>query len=232
MKKRYVAALAAPVLLLAAAAAADNFQVRDGSGAMQTMASKLFGGVHYPIQILAGLFGSTPTPVAVDGGGNLGVNVQSAALPAGAATATNQIAVQAAPGAAATIAMAVQGTTGMTPVSTAGATPAFTTSGVTPVTGSLSATGQSSAYPQTAGRPTNIAFTGTGVFAIQLERKFSGDATWYPISSTAAQQFAWSTTGAGMVTVSATYTETENGVTLRWDVTACTSCSLTYRISQ
>lgn len=235
MRNRFRATvLAAAVLLVGLPALADNYVVRDGTGALITRASKLISGVHYDINLLFGLNGGNPVPVAVDTSGNVGVNVQSSALPAGAATATNQAAVQAAPGSNATSATAVQGVSGMTPVATSGVTPAWTASGVTPVIASgVSTTGGSSAFTPVYGRPVNLAFNITGAATLQLERKFSGDSTWYPIGGVAGQKYVWTTTGTGTVTLSDnTYIETESGVTLRWDITSCSGCAVSYRISE
>lgn len=226
-----VAALAAG-LLVAVAAAADNYQFRDGQEQLGYLASKVLNGVNYPIHLLYGLYnGSSAVPVAVDASGNVGVNVQSAILPSGASTAANQTATQAAPGTSSSSATGVQGVVGGLPVFIA---PAYAASGVLPVTGSLSATGQSSAFAPTYGRPFNMAFSGTGTFELRLERQFSGDATWYPVEAggVGSPRYDWSTNGSTTVTISDSYSEAESGVTFRWDVVSCSGCSLTYRLSQ
>lgn len=226
-------ALAAAVLLVGLPALADDYAVRDGTGALIKRASKLIGGVHYDINLLFGLNGGNPVPVNVDGSGNVGVNVQSSTLPTGAASSAAQVAVQSSPGSSAATALGVQGVTSGLPVTTAGATPAWSASGVTPVTGSLSATGQSAAFTPVYGRPTNLALSVTGAAAVQLERKFTGDTNWYPINGAAGQRYAWTTTGTAAVVVSDnTFVETESGVTLRWNVTSCSTCTVAYRISQ
>ena len=121
-----VAVLAAAFALLCVRPAlADNYPVRDGSGAMQTFCSKLVSGLQFPCHLLYGLFGTTPTPVAVDGSGNVGVNVQSSALPAGAATNATVAETHATPGSDAAKAGAVQGVTGGKPVGMAAQIGAF-----------------------------------------------------------------------------------------------------------
>ena len=87
------AVLAAAVALLACvlpAHAADNYPIRDGTGASQTFCSKQVGGVQHPCHLLEGLNGNVPKAVTVDGSGSLSVNVGSSVLPAGASTAANQ----------------------------------------------------------------------------------------------------------------------------------------------
>lgn len=111
-------AMAAVLSLSCQPAFADNYTVRDGQGALQTFGSKVLGVVQYPIHLLYGLFGSTPTPVNVDGSGNVGVNVQSAPLPTGASTAANQTTGNASLGSldSKTPALGQNTKTGSTPV--------------------------------------------------------------------------------------------------------------------
>lgn len=111
----------------AAAALADNYSVKDASGTVQTFGSKLINGVQYQAHMLYVLFGGSPVPVNGDASGNLGVNVQSSALPAGAATAANQTATQANAGSDASKAISVQGITGGTPLPTKSYQPTTTT---------------------------------------------------------------------------------------------------------
>lgn len=104
-------------------------------------------------------------------------------------------------------------------------------SGVTPVSATATAVGTSASLTPLAGRPFNIAFSGTGTFSIQLERQLGG--VWFPLSSGAGtQRFAWSTAGTQTVAASEAVTETEAGVAYRWRITACTACSITYRLEQ
>lgn len=99
-------AVAALALLCAAPAHADNYVVRDGVGALQTFASRLIAGVHYPIHLLAGMFAGSPTPISVDGSGNVNVNVVSGgggSVPTGSAGSPNSAV------------LTVQGIAGATP---------------------------------------------------------------------------------------------------------------------
>ncbi len=73
-------------------ARADNYQVRDGAGVAQSFCSRTWGALHYPCHLMFGLFGSTPTPVAVDADGNFKVSIQNATLPSNASTASAQAA--------------------------------------------------------------------------------------------------------------------------------------------
>lgn len=66
--------------------------MRDGAGVSQSFCSRTWGALHYPCHLMFGLFGSTPTPVAVDADGNFKVNVQNATLPSNASTLTAQSA--------------------------------------------------------------------------------------------------------------------------------------------
>lgn len=74
---RHAAFAAAILLACAAPARADNYTVVDGNGAKQSFGAKLISGVLYPIHMLYGLFNGSPVPVAVDAGGNVGVNCLS-----------------------------------------------------------------------------------------------------------------------------------------------------------
>lgn len=118
MRKRFLVAAGAVCGLLLVTTAAADYSVRDGNGALLTKAAKVLNGVQHDITLLFGLNNGQPVPVNVDGSGNVGVNVQNAQLPTGAANAANQTAVQAAPGSSSTTAVAVQGVTGMKPVVT------------------------------------------------------------------------------------------------------------------
>lgn len=73
MKLR-LSALAACVLLAASPAHADNYPFKDGRGVLQQFASKLAGTIHHQMIVVEGLFAGAPKPIAVDTGGNVGVN--------------------------------------------------------------------------------------------------------------------------------------------------------------
>jgi hypothetical protein len=70
-----VLAAAASFMLCAAPAHADNYPVKDGSGALQTFASKVAGFIHHPLHVMEGLFGGAPTPVNMTNAGALDVTV-------------------------------------------------------------------------------------------------------------------------------------------------------------
>ncbi|MDB5448754.1 MAG: hypothetical protein JWQ97_4071 [Phenylobacterium sp.] len=70
--------LAVAALLLCGPPAHADMVVRAGDGTVQTVCAKSQSApVQIPCHILYGFFGGVPTGVAVDGSGNLGVNVQS-----------------------------------------------------------------------------------------------------------------------------------------------------------
>jgi hypothetical protein len=89
----------AALMLCGLPAHADNYVIRDGTGAQQTFCSKVYSDVQIPCHLLYGLFGGAPVPVAVDGSGNLGVNVEASVSLVGAdgttpSTLTNSAPVQ------------------------------------------------------------------------------------------------------------------------------------------
>jgi hypothetical protein len=101
-------------------------------------------------------------------------------------------------------------------------TPAFTASGLTPVTGVISAGAQSGVFTPANGRDFNLTLvaTGSGTNAAQIERRFPGDSTWYVLitdtmRSNLAPSFSWQ--------------EAETGVSYRVNVT---SGQFLVRISQ
>jgi len=74
----------------ASAASADNYPIKDATGATHSFCSRLVGGLQYPCHLLFGLNGSSPTPVRTDSFGNVGVNVNTVPLPPGASTEAKQ----------------------------------------------------------------------------------------------------------------------------------------------
>ena len=99
-------------------------------------------------------------------------------------------------------------------------------SDVEPVSVALSAVGASPAFAPILGRPFNVthkpstgpAFAG----AYQLEKKFAGDDNWY---------VALGYADLPSLPESFALTETEAGVTYRWNCTARTAGSVAVRIS-
>jgi|GEM_PF-4502031 len=86
----FAAAIAAIALATASGAQADNYILKDSTGTNVTFASKVINGITYPWHLMCVFFGGSCVAVNGDSSGNIGVNVQSSALPAGAATATGQ----------------------------------------------------------------------------------------------------------------------------------------------
>lgn len=103
---------------------------------------------------------------------------------------------------------------------------AYAASGVTPVTGSFTATGQSGNFPPKAGRPFNVSVRGTFVGTVQLERSFDG-TNWFVASRDSA-----GTAAAWTAPMSVVVEEPEAGVLYRLNCTAYTSGTITYRMSQ
>ncbi|HEX7856029.1 MAG TPA: hypothetical protein VF503_20290 [Sphingobium sp.] len=97
-------------------------------------------------------------------------------------------------------------------------------SGLSTTKTTLSAVGLTPAFTPIAGRPFNVAhkpaidFSGT----YQLEKKFVGDATWYVAMGYADLQ---------SLPESFPLTETEVGVSYRWNLTAYTAGNLVTRFS-
>ncbi|WP_454760575.1 hypothetical protein [Caulobacter segnis] len=100
------------------------------------------------------------------------------------------------------------------------------------VTGTFTATGQSSAFTPTVGsRSTinafNISASGTFVATVQLERSFDNGDNWFVCSSDAS-----GTTASWTAPFSVVGEEPTPGVVYRLNCTAFTSGTVTYRISQ
>ncbi len=94
MKLAGAACAAAIALGCASAASAQSagaLVVKDANGVARSLGAWVdsLGFLHYR-NLLEGLYGSTPQPVAVDGAGALSVNVMSSSLPTGAATSGAQ----------------------------------------------------------------------------------------------------------------------------------------------
>ena len=106
-------------------------------------------------------------------------------------------------------------------------------SGIPPVTGTLTGTGTSASLPPLAGRPISGSISITGTATVQVEAEAMGDSTFYPISNELGQQkLTWQTNGTATVTATFTYTEPRAGTVQRWHVTACSGCTVTYRLEQ
>ena len=121
------AVLAALALACALPASAQNYVVRDGNGAFQTMASKTLGGIQYPIDVMAGLYGGNPTSLSADAFGNLNINVVS--LPA-SSTVIGKFGIdQSTPGTTNGVQLAASIPTGTNNIGTVGVAQGSTTSG-------------------------------------------------------------------------------------------------------
>ena len=97
-------------------------------------------------------------------------------------------------------------------------------SGLTPVVGSFSATGNSASFAPLSGRPFNISLWGTFAASCALQRSFDG-STWLPITASGAPVMNF----AGPV--SEQWGESEVGVQYRLACTV-TSGAVNFRISQ
>ncbi|ABS68883.1 hypothetical protein Xaut_3655 [Xanthobacter versatilis] len=98
-------------------------------------------------------------------------------------------------------------------------------SGVTPVTGSLSATGYSAPFTPIPGRPFNFTATGTFVGTLVLERSFDGGVTMVALTALGSPLYTF--TGP----FSESYTEDESGVQYFIHCTSYTSGTINYRMS-
>lgn len=102
----------------------------------------------------------------------------------------------------------------------------------TPITGTFTATGQSSSfYPTVGDRSTNNLFnvsaSGTFVATVVLQRSFDNGSNWFTCSSDAS-----GTSASWTAPFSVVASESEQGVLYRLNCTAYTSGTVTYRISQ
>ena len=102
----------------------------------------------------------------------------------------------------------------------------FLPSGVTPVTGSFTAVGQSETLAPHAGRGFNVSLWGAFAGAVRLERSFDAGTTWLPISAAGTPLYTWT------APASESAQEDEAGVLYRLNCTAYTSGTITYRLSQ
>lgn len=96
------------------------------------------------------------------------------------------------------------------------------------VTGSLAATGDTSATPYypDAGRPFNLELTGTWVGTVVLKRKLPTESTWKALSVGGAAWGAYTTNVSEQV-----WQEGETGAAFMLDFTR-TSGTVAYRLSQ
>ncbi len=102
----------------------------------------------------------------------------------------------------------------------------FAASGVAALSGTFSATGQSSVFRPLAGRAFNISLWGAFSASVQLERSFDNGSTWLPITAAGAQLFAWSAAASEQAQ------EDETAVQYRLNCTSFTSGPINYRVSQ
>lgn len=97
-----------------------------------------------------------------------------------------------------------------------------------PVTGSFTAAGQASAaFAPMPGVPFDFDLNGVFAATVALQRSFDGGTTWNTV--------ALPSSGAPLSTtssVSSSYVENEGGVVYRFQCTAWTSGTVTYRLSQ
>jgi len=94
-------------------------------------------------------------------------------------------------------------------------------SGVTPVTGTFTATGSSASFSPILGRDFNITISG-GVGAVVVERSFDNGTTWYAVITDALR-----------IALPESFTLNESEPSLyRVRCTTFTSGTFTYRISQ
>jgi len=133
--------------------------------------------------------------IANQAGGGIAISAASLPLPASAATAANQAAILSA----------LQGATPAGGNLIGKVSTTFTASGLSPVTGSVSAGAQSGSFGPMPGRSFNLTLvpTGSGTNAAQVERQFTGDATWYQAVAPATvaslpNSFAWQEDEAGV----------------------------------
>lgn len=80
MRLRSIAAVMAAALVSLVCGftiARADYVVRDGTGASQTVCTKILSGAHLPCQVLHGLFSGAPVALSVDASGNANVNVVS-----------------------------------------------------------------------------------------------------------------------------------------------------------
>ncbi|WP_426043709.1 hypothetical protein [Caulobacter sp. DWR3-1-2] len=114
------------------------------------------------------------------------------------------------------------------------AKPDLDVSGVAPVTGAFTATGNGAVFTPAAGRPFNLTVYATGGTApgsalnatVYLARSIDGGTTYLPITATGAQLFSFTT-----VANESLY-ETQTGVTYRLICTLYTSGTVNYRFAQ
>lgn len=102
-------------------------------------------------------------------------------------------------------------------------------SGVSDVASTFTATGQSSTFPQAAGRPFNIWLSNSGTAVIQLEASPDGGTTWFPLYAGGQQLYVWSYSGSALKEQAV---ETQSGLLYRLNCTAYTTGTVSYRMSQ
>jgi len=105
-----------------------------------------------------------------------------------------------------------------------------------PVTGSFTATGQSSPFKPAlrimAWGEFNVFLTGTAVATVQLERSYDGGTTWCVIVVGSVQMNKWDYNSTALANISEIVEEPQLGVIYRLNCTSFTSGTLAYQISQ
>lgn len=99
-------------------------------------------------------------------------------------------------------------------------------SGQTPVSGSFSATGSSTAFSPIPGRGFNLSVWGTFVGTVIVERSFDSGTTWLPLTASGVSLFNF------VAPASEITEEPEYGVQYRFRCSAFGSGTINYRISQ
>lgn len=100
------------------------------------------------------------------------------------------------------------------------------------VSGTFTATGQSAPFRITGASASypvsfNVVLSGTFVATVSLERSFDNGANWAVVNADPTGSAATYTAG-----INVRGTENEDGVMYRWNCTAYTSGTVSYRISQ
>ena len=98
----------------------------------------------------------------------------------------------------------------------------FSASGLTPVTGTFTGTGQSASFTPLAGRRFNVSTRGTFVATFQIERSFDSGSNWHPLTDSGV----WNVPQSGQLR------EDQFDVPYRLNCIVFTSGTIYYRISQ
>lgn len=93
-------------------------------------------------------------------------------------------------------------------------------------TGSFTAVSTGTAVPIARRGDFNISLSGTFSATVQLERSFDGGTTWLPVTYIDGTAISWT------APISTSFSEPELGVQYRFNCTAYTSGTVSWRISQ